>query len=87
MLITDSDTEYTRARIDTMVRTSDGFEIAEEDLKLRGPGDIFGLRQSGELGFRVADIYTDAAILAMASEYAKEHAYDTEDGSADSVVL
>ena len=68
-------------------KTNDGFEIASEDLKLRGPGDIFGLRQSGELGFRVADIYTDAAILAMASEYAKEHAYDTEDGSADSVVL
>ena len=74
-------------RLSILKKTNDGFEIASEDLKLRGPGDIFGLRQSGELGFRVADIYTDAAILAMASEYAKEHAYDTEDGSADSVVL
>ena len=42
--------------------------IASEDLKLRGPGDIFGVRQSGELEFKLADIFTDANLLKQASE-------------------
>ena len=45
-------------RLEVLKKTNDGFEIASEDLKLRGPGDIFGIRQSGELGFAVGDIYT-----------------------------
>lgn len=59
-------------RLSILEKTNDGFEIAEQDLKLRGPGDLFGVRQSGEMGFRLADIYEDAEILTMASEYADE---------------
>lgn len=50
--------------------SNDGFKIAEEDLKLRGPGDFFGIRQSGEMSFKIADIYTDSGTLKMAKEMA-----------------
>ena len=53
-----------------MEESSDGFYIAEEDLKLRGPGDLFGVRQSGELWFDLADIYEDADLLKRAASYA-----------------
>ncbi len=59
-------------RLEILTRTNDGFEIASEDLKLRGPGDIFGLRQSGLMDFALGDIYTDADILKEASEAAKK---------------
>ena len=65
-------------RLEVLKKTNDGFEIASEDLKLRGPGDIFGIRQSGELGFAVGDIYTDADILKMASGYVNKR----EDGES-----
>lgn len=52
-----------RQRMDIMVRTTDGFVIAEEDLKMRGPGDIYGTRQSGALNFKIADIVQDVAIM------------------------
>src|SRR5262249_33050583 len=48
-------TDNARARLETMVRTSNGFEIAETDLQLRGPGEFFGTRQSGDLGFHIAN--------------------------------
>ena len=51
-------------------QSNDGFLVAEEDLKLRGPGDLFGIRQSGDLNFKLADIYQDAAILKQANEAA-----------------
>ena len=54
ILISGADSERARERLDTMCRTDDGFEIARTDLKLRGPGDFFGERQSGELRFKVA---------------------------------
>lgn len=53
-------------RLEILGKTNDGFEIAEEDLKLRGPGELFGLRQSGELSFQIADIYRDADLLFLA---------------------
>ena len=58
----------TMERLDIMNRSNDGFYIASEDLKLRGPGDIFGVRQSGELEFKLADIFTDANLLKQVSE-------------------
>ena len=60
-----------RTRLETMVRSSDGFEIAEVDLKLRGPGDLMGTQQSGVLNLRIADIVKDKDILEQARYYAK----------------
>jgi len=61
-----------RTRLETMVRTNDGFEISEVDLKLRGPGDIMGTQQSGVLNLRIADIVKDSDILKIARSYAIE---------------
>ena len=61
-----------KTRLQTMVRTSDGFEIAEVDLKLRGPGDIMGTQQSGVLNLKIADIIKDKDILQSARFYAKK---------------
>jgi ATP-dependent DNA helicase RecG len=60
----------TKVRIETMVRTNDGFEIADIDMKLRGPGDISGTQQSGVLDLRLADLSKDGAILHLARESA-----------------
>ena len=60
-----------KTRLETMVRSSDGFEIAEVDLKLRGPGDIMGTQQSGVLNLKIADIIKDKDILEQARYYAK----------------
>ncbi len=59
-------TDEGRARLETMVRTNNGFEIAETDLQLRGPGEFFGTRQSGELGFQVASPLRDRELLELA---------------------
>ena len=59
-----------KTRLETMVQTSDGFEIAEVDLKLRGPGDMMGTQQSGVLNLRIADIVKDSEILKIARSYA-----------------
>lgn len=61
-----------KTRLETMVRTNDGFEIAEADLRLRGPGDIMGTQQSGVLNLKIADIVKDNAILQSARFYAKK---------------
>ncbi len=61
-----------KTRLDTMVKTSDGFEISEVDLKLRGPGDLMGTQQSGVLNLKIADIVKDAAILQKARNIAIE---------------
>jgi ATP-dependent DNA helicase RecG len=59
-------TDEARARLETMVRTCNGFEIAETDLELRGPGEFFGTRQSGGLGFQVANPIRDREMLELA---------------------
>jgi ATP-dependent DNA helicase RecG len=64
--------EDSRKRLETMVKTNDGFEIAEVDLRLRGPGDIMGTQQSGILNLRIADIVKDKDILQSARFYAKK---------------
>jgi ATP-dependent DNA helicase RecG len=61
-----------KTRLETMVRTNDGFEIAEVDLRLRGPGDIMGTQQSGILNLKIADIIKDHDILQQARYYAKQ---------------
>jgi ATP-dependent DNA helicase RecG len=63
-------TDDARARLETMVRTNDGFAIAETDLQLRGPGEFFGTRQSGELGFHVANPLRDTQLLELARKEA-----------------
>lgn len=59
-------------RLEILNKSNDGFYIAGEDLKLRGPGDLFGIRQSGDMEFRIGDIYNDSAILKEASGAAEE---------------
>src|SRR5690606_38041716 len=60
-----------RARVETMVRTNDGFEIAEVDLRLRGPGDLMGTQQSGLPELKIADLVQDAGLLQAARKAAK----------------
>jgi len=61
-----------KVRLETMTKTNDGFEIAEVDLKLRGPGDIMGTQQSGILNLKIADVIKDKDILQSARYYAKK---------------
>lgn len=68
IMVNASDQDGTQERLDILNRSNDGFYIASEDLKLRGPGDFFGMRQSGDLEFKLADIFTDANILKAVSE-------------------
>ncbi len=67
-----SGTQETKKRLEILNRSNDGFYIAGEDLKLRGPGDLFGIRQSGSMEFKIGDIYNDAGILKEASDAAAE---------------
>ena len=71
IFVSSSDKKQTMERLDILNRSNDGFYIAAEDLKLRGPGDLFGIRQSGSMNFRIADIYQDAKELKEASEAAE----------------
>ncbi len=57
-----------RERLEILTHSTDGFEIANRDMQMRGPGDLFGERQSGTMNFKLADIYADAAILQQADE-------------------
>lgn len=62
----------TKERLEVLQHSNDGFHIASEDLKLRGPGDLFGVRQSGAFAFKMADIFQDAKILQDASEAVRD---------------
>lgn len=68
IMVNGSEQAQTQERLEILNKSNDGFFIAAEDLKLRGPGDMFGMRQSGELEFKLADIFTDANILKAVSE-------------------
>src|SRR5712672_3905861 len=75
--------EDARVRLETMVRTTNGFEIAETDLKLRGPGEFFGTRQHGELGFHIANPLRDRELL----EQARREAFAIADAPAQKSAL
>ena len=70
IFVSTSKKEEAKQRLDIIGKSNDGFYIAEQDLKLRGPGDFFGIRQSGDMSFTFADIYTDADMLKKAKDCA-----------------
>ncbi len=72
ILVTDSKNEYTKSRIDTMVSTCNGFEIANKDLELRGPGDFFGAAQHGLPQLKIANMTRDIEIVYLAQKYSSE---------------
>ena len=74
ILISDSDTE----RLKIMEREDDGFIISEEDFKLRGHGDLFGTKQSGDMSFKIASVKNDYKILLQAKKDSKEYLLDKE---------
>ena len=74
ILISDNDTK----RLEIMENTNDGFEISEEDFKLRGHGDLFGTKQSGDMTFKIADLKVDYKILLQAREDSLEYLLDKE---------
>lgn len=71
VLVSDNQSEKTKQRLQVMTQCSDGFRIAEEDLKLRGPGDFFGDRQHGLPQFKIADLSTDVLLLQEAQQAAQ----------------
>ncbi len=70
VLVSDSDNEETKSRLEIMCETNDGFEIARRDLELRGHGDLLGIKQSGIPNFKLANIYDDVEILENAKKLA-----------------
>lgn len=68
IMVHSTDSRRIRERLEILNHSNDGFYIAEEDLKLRGPGDLFGVRQSGIAGFKIGDVFQDAGILAEAKK-------------------
>ncbi len=72
IMINTSNSKVAKKRLEILNHSNDGFYIASEDLKLRGPGDFFGVRQSGDLAFEIGDIYQDAKELQEASEAVRE---------------
>ncbi len=70
IFISNTRNVMTKERLNILKESNDGFYISEQDLKLRGPGDMLGVRQSGDFGFMIADIYTDAATLKLAADEA-----------------
>jgi len=72
IFMSGSKSKETKERLDILNKTNDGFKIASEDLRLRGPGDLFGIRQSGLMDFRLGDVYQDAKLLKLANDAADE---------------
>lgn len=84
IFMSSSRSKETRERLNILNKTNDGFKIASEDLRLRGPGDLFGIRQSGLMDFKLGDVFQDAKILEMASEAAKK-IMERHDGWAEKI--
>ena len=80
IFIDGSGKEEENKRLSVLNSTNDGFKIASEDLKLRGPGDLFGIRQSGDLHFELGDIYSDAPVLQAAADTADRILADVRAG-------
>lgn len=72
LFVNTNPTVKSKERLKVLSDSNDGFYIADEDLKLRGPGDIFGVKQSGEMDFKLADMYTDIQLFRFANVDAKE---------------
>lgn len=84
IFVSTNDSKETKERLEILNRSNDGFFIASEDLRLRGPGDLFGIRQSGEMQFKLGDIYQDAAVLKQAADCVEAGAAEwKESGLAD----
>lgn len=76
ILMTGQESKEAKERLSVLAGSNDGFYIAEEDLKIRGQGDLFGIRQSGDQLFALADIFEDAAVLRQAGEEARRFTED-----------
>ena len=72
IFITNKTDDKTMKRLNVLLESNDGFYIADKDLELRGPGDLFGIRQSGDLGFLIGDIYQDSNVLMLANSYVEQ---------------
>lgn len=72
ILVDSLGTEESIKRLEVLVKSNDGFFIADEDLKMRGPGDVFGVKQSGSIDFKIANIYNDSELFKMAAIDAKK---------------
>ena len=72
IFMSSNDSKKNMDRLEILNKSNDGFYIASEDLKLRGPGDLFGIRQSGDFSFKIGDIFNDAKLLKEANDAAKE---------------
>lgn len=72
IFISSKEDDKIMERLNVLKSTNDGFKIASEDLRLRGPGDFFGVRQSGEFAFKIADIYSDSDLLESAGNFVDE---------------
>ena len=68
IFINSNESKESQARLDILNKSNDGFYIASEDLKLRGPGDLFGIRQSGDFAFQIGDVFGDSDVLQLANE-------------------
>ena len=68
IMVHSADNEAVAKRLEILNKSNDGFEIANKDLQLRGPGDLFGVRQSGLMDFQIADVFADASIMQSANE-------------------
>ena len=85
ILVCTSDEKDSMERLNILASSNDGFYIANEDLKLRGAGDMLGIRQSGDMSFKIADIYADSDLLVAARDAAllfleRDRDLDSEDG-------